>query len=227
MDGISVHSADRLSENLQIIVLSVEVITEDKPMSMNKYGGVNDMPDGFTKTELGKRIYALWFGILRRCYDVNQLNRKRGKSYSNVVVCDRWFYLKNFVEDIKELEGYKEWTESNTMALDKDIIAQEVTKIYSPKTCKFVTKTENMQEMNTRCNTVEIAQDAIKTIYVLFAGDEYHVFDTEKDACVFLGVKQCSVSGAWYRKVKCKGYNVIRIGNHSEMEADHEIRDCD
>ena len=30
-------------------------------MSMNKYGGVNDMPDGFTRTPLGKRVYSLWF----------------------------------------------------------------------------------------------------------------------------------------------------------------------
>jgi len=45
---------------------------------MNKYGGVNDMPDGFTKTELGKRIYSLWFGMLRRCYDYKQHERKRG-----------------------------------------------------------------------------------------------------------------------------------------------------
>lgn len=97
------------------------------------------MPKGFTKTSLGKRVYALWFDMLRRFYDYEELNRKKGSSYSNVIVCDRWFYLKNFYEDIQKLEGYSEWLEKESMSLDKDIIAQEVTKIYSPKTCKFVT----------------------------------------------------------------------------------------
>ena len=186
-------------------------------MSMNKYGGVNDMPDGYTKTPLGKRIYALWFGMLRRCYDYQQHGRKKGKTYSNVVVCDRWFYLKNFVEDIQKLEGYEEWVEKDSMSLDKDILAQEVTKIYSPQTCKFVSQKENMQEMNDRCNTVKIAQEYSKTFYVLFKDEEYHVFDSEKSACEFLGVKQCSVSGAWRDKCKCKGYTVIRVGNRADM----------
>lgn len=185
-------------------------------MSMNKYGGVNDMPNGFTKTPLGKRVYTLWFDMLRRCYDYKQLNRKRGNSYSNVIVCDRWFYLKNFYEDIQKLEGYSEWLEKGSMSLDKDIIAQEVTKIYSPKTCKFVTQIENTQEMNKRCHTADIAREYIKTVYVLFKGDEYKVFNTEKSACEFLGVRESSVSRSWIKKCKCNGWNVIRIGNKNE-----------
>ena len=186
-------------------------------MARNKYGGVNDMPEGFTQTELGKRVYALWFGMLRRCYDYSQLQRKRGKSYSNVVVCDRWFYLSNFFYDIQKLDGYDEWLKSDTMSLDKDLNAQEVTKIYSPRTCSFITNKENIQEMNSRCNTVEIAREYLKTIYVLFKNDEYHIFETEKSACEFAGVRQCSVSSAWKNKSKCKGWNVIRIANGSEM----------
>lgn len=187
-------------------------------MSMNKYGGVNDMPDGFTKTELGKRVYSLWFGMLRRCYDHKQHKRKRGKSYSNVVVCDRWFYLKNFYEDIQKLDGYSDWLERDSMSLDKDIYAQEVTKIYSPVTCKFVTVKENMQEMNSRCDTIKIAQEANKTIYVIFKGDEYHVFNSEKEACDYIGAKKCSIASAYRQGVKCFGWNVIRIGKGLKMQ---------
>ena len=186
-------------------------------MSMNKYGGVNDMPDGFTRTELGKRVYTLWFGMLRRCYDYEQHGRKKGKSYSNVVVCDRWFYLSNFYDDIQKLNGYNEWLTSDTMSLDKDLLAQEVTKIYSPRTCQFITNKENIQEMNNRCNTVERAQESAKSIYVLFKNDEYHIFESEKLACEFVGAKQCSVAGAWRDKSKCRGWNVIRIGNSADM----------
>lgn len=187
-------------------------------MAMNKYGGVNDMPEGFTKTQLGKRVYSLWFGMLRRCYDASQLGRKRGKSYSNVVVCDRWFYLKNFYEDIQKLEGYDYWVDSGNMSLDKDIIAQEVTKIYSPATCKFVTSKENTQEMNNRCKTIAYAQEANKTIYVIFKGDEYHVFNSEKEACDYIGAKKCSIASAYGKGVKCFGWNVIRIGKGAKME---------
>ncbi len=191
-------------------------------MSMNKYGGVNDMPSGYTKTEYGKRIYTLWFDMLRRCYDETQLARKRGKSYANVVVCDRWLYLRNFAEDISKLEGYDTWLLGNSMALDKDISVQIATKIYSPSTCKFVTTEENMKEVNERCNTIEKAREAVKAKYVLFKGDEYHVFDSEKYACAFLGVKQCSVAGAWRDKGKCKGWNVVRIGNGADMRGENE-----
>ena len=191
-------------------------------MAMNKYGGVNDMPEGFTKTKLGKRIYTLWFGMLRRCYDHKQQKRKRGKSYSNVIVCDRWFYLKNFVEDIQKLDGYDEWVNLDTMSLDKDIYAQEVTKIYSPQTCCFITDKENLQEMNQRCKTIETAKENRKAIYLLFKGDEYRIFESEKDACEFLGVKQCSVASLWRDKCKCKGWNVVRIGNRAYMGGEEE-----
>lgn len=189
-------------------------------MSMNKYGGVNDMPEGFTKTELGKRIYTLWFGMLRRCYDVNQLNRKRGKTYENVVVCDRWFYLKKFYEDIQKLDGYDYWVNSGNMSLDKDIIAQEITKIYSPSTCKFVTNRENLKEMNSRCKTIDVAREYRKTMYLLFKDDTWKLFNTEKEACDFLGVRKCSVSGAWRHRWKCAGWNVVKIGNSAKMEVD-------
>lgn len=186
-------------------------------MSMNKYGGVNDMPHGYTKTGYGKRIYTLWYDMLRRCYDETQLARKRGRSYANVVVCDRWLYLRNFVADIGKLDGYDKWLIGNSMALDKDISVQVATKVYSPNTCKFVTAEENIKEMNERCKTIEKAREYAKAKYVLFKGDEYHVFDAEKDACEFLDVKQCSVAGAWRDKGKCKGWNVVRVGNGADM----------
>ena len=193
-------------------------------MSMNKYGGVNDMPEGWTKgNPLNKRIYMLWFGMLRRCYEVSQLGRKRGKTYANVVVCDRWFYLKNFVDDIQKLDGYDTWVQNKeSMALDKDLKAQEVTKIYSPKTCSFIAERENLREMHERCNTITSAQEASKSIYVLFKNDEYRIFNTEKDACEYLNVKQCSVAGAWRDKCKCKGWNVVRVGNSADMRGEQD-----
>ena len=50
---------------------------------MNKYGGINDMPN------CDKRVYVLWYQMIRRCYDTTQHERKKGKSYADCEVCDR------------------------------------------------------------------------------------------------------------------------------------------
>lgn len=50
---------------------------------MNKYGGINDMPN------CDKRVYGLWFQMLRRCYDAEQQERSRGGSYIDCEVCER------------------------------------------------------------------------------------------------------------------------------------------
>ena len=54
---------------------------------MNKYGGINDMPN------CDKRVYGLWFQMLRRFYDTTQHEREKGKSYADCEVCDRWKML--------------------------------------------------------------------------------------------------------------------------------------
>ena len=64
-------------------------------MAKNKYGGVNDMPAGWTKSKNNKRVYSLWFDMLRRCYDEEQLQRTKGKTYKDCSVCERWFYLES------------------------------------------------------------------------------------------------------------------------------------
>ena len=52
-----------------------------------------------------KRVYGLWFQMLRRCYDTTQHEREKGKSYADCEVCDRWKMLSCFAKDIKKLEG--------------------------------------------------------------------------------------------------------------------------
>ena len=37
-------------------------------------------------------------------------------------------------------------------------------------------------------------------------------FDSEKEACEYLGVKKCTVASCYRRGSKCKGYFVDRIG---------------
>lgn len=62
----------------------------------------------------------------------------------------------------------------------------------------------------------------IKTtsIYEIKKDDIKYTFNSEKEACTFLGVKQCRVAGAWRDKGKCKGWGVKRIGisTHGETK---------
>ena len=72
-------------------------------MVKNKYGGVCHVANP------NKRVYNLWYGMLRRCYDKEQHKRSRGKSYSDCSVCERWMNYSNFAKDITLLSGYEDW----------------------------------------------------------------------------------------------------------------------
>lgn len=37
------------------------------------------------------------------------------------------------------------------------------------------------------------------------------MFNSEKDACCFLGVKECSVSSCYHKGYKCKGYRIAKM----------------
>lgn len=184
-------------------------------MTMNKYGGINDMPSGWSVSN--KRIYALWFQMLRRCYDEKQQERSRGSAYRDCEVCDDWKLLSNFERDIKQVAGYDQWLETTGMVLDKDILCGG-SKEYSKKTCCFVPSSVNIAVMNKQNpGLIKNAQEASKAKYVLEKDGEQYAFDSEKEACTFLGVKQCSVAGAWRDRGTCKGYKVTRIGNSADM----------
>lgn len=186
-------------------------------MARNKYGGVNDMPSGWTKDPQNKRVYTLWFGMLRRCYDEEQQSRSRGRTYTDCTVCDRWFYLSNFYADIQKLPGYSEWKSGGKMSIDKDLFSKGA-KEYSPKTCCFVPSTVNIAERNHRNPTIQKAQEANKTQYVLTKGKERLVFLSEQEACEKLGVHKCSVTSCYRRGYKCKGYEIERIGAKMDLK---------
>lgn len=50
------------------------------------------------------------------------------------------------------------------------------------------------------------------TKYRLIKGEEVLEFNSEKEACEYLGVAKCSVASCYRQKSKCKGYTIDRIG---------------
>lgn len=180
-------------------------------MSKNKYGGINDMPSGWTKDSDNKRVYMLWFDMLRRCYDNDQQLRSKGRSYADCTVCADWFYLSKFYSDIQKLNGYNEWKINGKMSIDKDTYSRGA-KEYSPKTCCFISISDNIAEMIKRNpNITHNANQTNKTKYVLSKELEEITFESEKEACEYLGVRNCSVSSCYRKGCKCKGYTIKRM----------------
>jgi len=94
-----------------------------------------------------KRAFSIWQGMLRRCYDKKHV---RYKNYggAGVYVCDRWKCFDYFIEDIDKIDGWdKELFQKSEIVLDKDG-KNNYNKIYSLKTCQWVTKEKNQEIRN-------------------------------------------------------------------------------
>lgn len=184
---------------------------------MNKYGGINDMPS------CDKRVYGLWFQMLRRCYDTEQQKRSKGKSYAGCEVSERWKRLSNFAKDIKHLDGYEDWLTHFGYCLDKDLKGNG-SRVYSRGNCCFVPQAENIREIKRRHpNITKAASEANKVVYVLKKDGVTLVFDSEGDACKYLGVKKCSVSSCYHKGYKCKGHHIEREGAKMDLEVNKNV----
>ena len=106
---------------------------------------------GFNKgvCSIDDKLYSTWSGMISRCYNKDKDNYSYygGKG---VYVCERWLEVENFISDAKCIEGWDKkenyWT---GYQLDKDTLGDGF--CYSPQTCIWITKSENMQA---RCNKV-------------------------------------------------------------------------
>lgn len=110
---------------------------------------INDMPVGWmNESKLNMRIYYLWKAMIMR---TTEKYWEKYPTYTGTTVDDKWRILSNFVNDIKDLEGYNKWaTASNRqMMLDKDTII-EGNKHYSKDTCCFISHEESNQDVNRR-----------------------------------------------------------------------------
>ena len=123
---------------------------------------VNDMPKGWmNKSELNMRIYYLWKSMINR---TTEKFWNKCPTYAGTTVANEWRFLSTFVNDIKKLDGYEQWSVSagKMMMLDKDTIIQG-NKHYSKDTCRFITHTESNQDVFRRHpDNLEKARDTLK-----------------------------------------------------------------
>ncbi len=80
-------------------------------------------------------IYTRWSNMIKRCYD--PLTQDAHPTYKGCTVCDEWLVFSN----------YHRWYVANYVdgfEVDKDKKIKG-NKVYSPETCVFISKRENMQ----------------------------------------------------------------------------------
>lgn len=89
-----------------------------------------------------KRLYHIWRGMLRRCYD------PRSKSYYNygerdIVVCDEW---KN------SFKLFCIWSKENGYAKNLTLDRKDNSKGYAPSNCRWVDRRTQMNNMRLNVN---------------------------------------------------------------------------
>ena len=97
-------------------------------------------------------LYTVWLRMKQRCYDKSDpLYRFYGER--GVTVCEEW--RQNFT-------AFYDWAMANGwkygLQIDKDILCDRLgisPKIYSPETCHFISKKENVVYSTLKVNTKE------------------------------------------------------------------------
>ena len=82
-----------------------------------------------------KKLYSMWWGMLRRCFG----GSKQNKTYEGCDVSANFRNFSFFASWCRKQIGYG----VNKFELDKDLLSKEV-KIYSEDTCVFIPKEVNL-----------------------------------------------------------------------------------
>jgi len=134
--------------------------------------GKNDA-DYETQSSLGVcPYYHKWSDMITRCYSEKSL--KNRPTYSDVYVCDDWLLFSNFREWMKS----KKW---KGLELDKDILKPN-NKIYSPKTCCFVSR-----ELNTAMAYGKVGKELPTGVYYRKDNNKFRAILYSKGENVSLG----------------------------------------
>lgn len=129
------HATGRLKSG---VIISCGCSKREKMIKMNTTHGLSNT-----------RLYEIWSGMKKRCYD------KNCKAYENyggrgIVVCDEW---KN------DFESFYDWSMNNGYADDLSIDRIENDGIYSPNNCKWSTPEE---QVNNRRVTLKYSMFGIE-----------------------------------------------------------------
>ena len=106
--------------------------------------GVGYLGDGPYKSKKDNKTlpeYDCWKTMLERCYPSNDFYKNHYKTYSDCNVCEEWHDFQNFAEWYHKTHP----KDGNVWQLDKDKLAKNGVKLYSPDTCCWLTPQENTE----------------------------------------------------------------------------------
>lgn len=133
-----------------------------------------------------KREYHLWHNMMKRCYGENN-PETMDKTYKGVEVHKDWWDIKNFLNDLPQLKGYKEWKNGEDYQLDKDLLSRNK-KIYSKETCQFIPTSTNARHARSPHS---------KTVVHVETGEEYESMSKASKA---IGVSRSNISSECHGK---------------------------
>ena len=145
--------------------------------------------------------YYKWMNMLKRCFD-NKYKEKK-PTYKNVTCCDRWLCFVNFLEDLEALKKEYNWSENETLNLDKDIL-HKGNKIYSLENCVLVPQWIN--KLFTKC-------DASRGDCPV--GVCYHKRDKKYEARCRINGKQTRLG--YYNTIE-EAFNAYKIAKKQEIK---------
>lgn len=143
--------------------------------------GVGFDTGGKHKTRSANKVfsksYLTWKNMLKRCY--GKTERKLHYSYRYCTVDPLWHNFQNFAEWFNDNYPLKE----GDWQLDKDKLSSGC-KIYSPKTCCFISRAENIGLVD---NKICVKIRNIST-------GEIKSFSSLSNAARYIGSKSCTMS---------------------------------
>ena len=180
------------------------------------------------------REYKIWHSIIGRCCDPNNTFYPYYGGIG-VKVCERWHCFEYFLLDVVNLSGYDLWkARPGEYELDKDILQQNVPdnqKMYSPSTCIFVRKIDNIMERHYRKSVNSTGYMGVFTnrnndgYYVLVNSINYGTYPTAEIAAALYNQISQNLNGVAPRN-NVPYMPINEILSHRHTRATSKPDDC-
>lgn len=112
------------------------------------------------------KLYAIWYQMIKRCYDKNSKNYKRYGA-RGITVSDEWLCFENFIKTIEKVPNFdldKIGQSRDSLHLDKDLLQiNSENKVYSKETCIFLTNLDNIK-IRTIENKLKKYKDIVQSL---------------------------------------------------------------